>query len=1333
VAVLPPRTSLLLGIGLVVLDVAFGPVSAALPLLSAVLLLLLLRRAPRTVTLLALAVVVLDAALRLHLWIERAHAETRSERRLRARLDALEHRKTELLQALASFADRTSQRPDAPGGLKGDSSARSRLFLSLESLRDEPHPGLRDPPALGIHALPPSLKAWAGPASDLAVLPAADFAQPHEFVLLGSVSTILIATRPIRGPTGTLEGVATAEIAVAVRRNIHNAYLSDFDLLAGSDPDVEIHYVDSRDPAPRGPTLEAGSVPLYSKDTLLATVRLAPVSPAELEREVTGPYRRGLSALALLALIAWSLEGRPRSSRRLLLGATAMRLVLLALGPPIPAPASPLLSPSTYASAFLSNPWFPRASPFFTSLLRSPLDLLFTTAWLLFVAALLARVVVSRPPRPGPFWRALLADLLSLSLIVGILSWIGDTQTNSSVDVEAIFLLPRSPSHLVVQLSALLIAALGATLILALQSLGEGLASRRGALVGRLALLALFVILARKLEIGLPLVPALALLLGCAFLAGRRGEWWPRLVAASPGLKAGLVVVATAVLGLLLYPTLVFFEDRNSRMEIEQNYAPLVLRQPEWREYVLSKTLHKIDSLQVLEEALPGPYRPGLEDLAFAVWSNTDLASFGFSSAIEIQDPQGLVVSRFAVNLPTLAASQRLLPEGEEWAVRKESLPFASTERPVLHAERALSYHGEIHGAIHVYIGDDYWNLPFVTSRYPYSVLFRTTPGGNASRDHTVALLAYNSNREAVFSSVDRPPALSPELAAQVKASGRGLWTTLKVDGRAENAYLFADKEGIYALCSARRGAGRFAADLVEATSGLTLTILLGLGIVVILRTLLGKPSLTLVSLVEAVQRSFSLRLFVAFVALAFIPVAILQVVARGFVADRLAHEVESHALERATIAKKAVEDFAYYEQGQGVPVTDALLVWLSTLMRGDVDVFDEGRLVASSKRELYASGLLPERVPGTVYNALVLEGQPSVLKTDTIGGFHYLVASVPVRLGAPEPRILSIPLTLGQREAESVLDDLDRTIRLASVLFLAAAIALAHSIARRISGPISDLTRATREIAHGNLLSRVEPRSQDELRTLVESFNQMAGDLDRQRRALEQSHRLAAWAEMARQVAHEVKNPLTPIQLSAEHLRRVYEDPSVDFRATLESCTETILKQVRMLREIVTEFSAFARPPASVLVPQDPQEIVKEVLAPYTRALPPGVTFSLDLEKVPSVLVDRRLLERAVVNLLENALQAVGDKGRIEVRLHSKDGRLELEIEDSGPGVDPDIREKIFEPFFSTKTSGSGLGLALVKKISEDHGGGVTLESQPGRTRATLWLPLSAPPPRTA
>jgi len=284
--------------------------------------------------------------------------------------------------------------------------------------------------------------------------------------------------------------------------------------------------------------------------------------------------------------------------------------------------------------------------------------------------------------------------------------------------------------------------------------------------------------------------------------------------------------------------------------------------------------------------------------------------------------------------------------------------------------------------------------------------------------------------------------------------------------------------------------------------------------------------------------------------------------------------------------------------------------------------------------------------------------------------------------------------------------------------------------MARRISGPVRDLTEAAQRIARGELEARVSTTSQDEFLRLVESFNRMAGDLERQRADLERSNRLAAWAEMARQVAHEVKNPLTPIQLSAEHLRRVYADAGLDFGATLASCTETILDQVRKLRGIVTEFSAFARPAVGAAEVIQVADLVAEIVDPYCRVLPPGVVLTTDLgpPEVPPVRGDRRLLERAIVNLLENALKAVADRGSVSLRVGSRQDPplVEIEVADTGPGLDNEARARIFEPFFSTKTGGSGLGLALVTKIAEEHGGGASLGGEPGHTVARLWLPAA-------
>jgi signal transduction histidine kinase len=1336
----PPRRDpgwlILLAVALAAAEAAIHPRLPFLVLTAAIALAAGWRRSHPAVLALAAAAVALVAGARVHVGLLERGWQPQARRDLEARARGLEKRKEALVASVVRSADRVAALADTRAALAGDHAALVRLFESLESMRPRD-----DAPAVAVQSLPLSMIAWSGRIPDLAAFRGLLGPRRGVFVLEGSVSATLLATAPITGSAGEPRGLATALLTLAVQRNIRNEFLSDFDLLVGSDPAAEIQYVDARSqqtgPEPFGP-LPAGVLGQEltlrgPAGELLAGVRLLSPAPDQARREVEGRYRTAVGAVAALAFLAWAMVAGtsvPSPRWRWAAAATAVRAVLLALGPPQLGVTASFFDPETYASTLLGP------------LLRSPADLFLTALWLATLAAMLLWAVLRRPAAHAPVrWLAALA--VAAAVLVADLAWIADTVANCTIDIETAALLPRSPQHLLLHVALLLVLA---TAFLALTAvfMAAGEPPRhtrdRALLAAGWALLTL---LAWRLWpqgfARLPLPPTLALLAMALVLALTRDRWAARLRAVVPGARAGLALAGILVLALVLFPTIFHFVDQSTRLQIETEYAPLVLRQPHWREYVLSAARDQIDAFRVIENEPPTLHRPRLEELAFAVWSQTDLAAFGLSSALEIQDASGAVISRFALNLPSLSGPS-VLPEGEAWQVSRELKTVASAQRPVLHARRLLVYHGEVHGAIHVYVGEDFWNLPFLTGRDPYSVLYRSAPRGS-TRERPLALLAYERGLGMIFSSAEAPPALDESLAARVWSRPAGVWTVLPVDGRPNRVFLFAEGDTIYGLACPRREPYRYLADVVEAACSFTLLATAALLLVVLARTAAGRRSLSVPSIVRSVEGRFALRLFVASLLLALVPLVVLQVIVRGFVADRLQTEFETQALERAVFAKKVVEDYAFFQRNEPGPmpaVTDEALVWLADRIRNDLDVFargtgaiEPGRLLASSKRELYDSGLLPPRVPGEVFRKLTLEGAPNVVRDERIGGFSYHVVSVPLRLEGV-PGILSIPLALRQREVEAVLDDLDRKVLLATVVFLALAATLAHRLARRISGPIRELTHATARVAQGDLAARVEAKSRDELRALVESFNRMASDLDRQRRDLERSNRLAAWADMARQVAHEVKNPLTPIQLSAEHLRRVFADKSADFADTLETCTQTILKQVRILRGIVTEFSAFARPPAPVLELHDLSAVLNELVKPYQAALPPGVDLALEAGRgVPPVRGDRRLLERAALNLIENALQAVGEKGTIRVRLRRADEgrRVEVIVEDSGRGMEPEVRDRVFQPFFSTKTSGSGLGLALVKKIAEDHGGGVTLESAAGKgTRATLWLPAAAP-----
>ncbi|MEE9568254.1 MAG: ATP-binding protein, partial [Candidatus Binatia bacterium] len=228
----------------------------------------------------------------------------------------------------------------------------------------------------------------------------------------------------------------------------------------------------------------------------------------------------------------------------------------------------------------------------------------------------------------------------------------------------------------------------------------------------------------------------------------------------------------------------------------------------------------------------------------------------------------------------------------------------------------------------------------------------------------------------------------------------------------------------------------------------------------------------------------------------------------------------------------------------------------------------------------------------------------------------------------------------------------------------------------------------------------------------------------------IQKVQRMEAWREVARRIAHEIKNPLTPIQLSAQRLRKRYEYLLEGDGAVLEKCTSTIIKQVEELKNLVNEFSNFARLPAAELVPDDLNEVVKETLFLYTEGHK-GIDFQF-IKKggdLPPVELDREQTIRALINLLDNAVAAVGGKGRIEVSTayNSSLGVVYLEVADNGCGISPEMKERIFEPYFSTKEEGTGLGLTIVSAIVSDHRGYIRMrQKEPRGTRFIIELPVS-------
>jgi two-component system nitrogen regulation sensor histidine kinase NtrY len=222
------------------------------------------------------------------------------------------------------------------------------------------------------------------------------------------------------------------------------------------------------------------------------------------------------------------------------------------------------------------------------------------------------------------------------------------------------------------------------------------------------------------------------------------------------------------------------------------------------------------------------------------------------------------------------------------------------------------------------------------------------------------------------------------------------------------------------------------------------------------------------------------------------------------------------------------------------------------------------------------------------------------------------------------------------------------------------------------------------------------------------------------------------AWREVARRIAHEIKNPLTPIQLSTQRLRKKFAEGAPDVGSVFDECTRTIIQEVEGLRKLVDEFSHYARMPAPRPRPGDLHEIIRQVVQLYA-GVRSGIALRTDLDTaVPSLNLDPDQMKRTLINLVDNAVAALGDEeGEIVIstRYVPAAGRVVLEIADTGPGFPPEDRDRAFLPYYSTKRSSGGLGLAIVNRIIVEHGGEIRIEDNaPRGARLVIALPVLVP-----
>lgn len=339
---------------------------------------------------------------------------------------------------------------------------------------------------------------------------------------------------------------------------------------------------------------------------------------------------------------------------------------------------------------------------------------------------------------------------------------------------------------------------------------------------------------------------------------------------------------------------------------------------------------------------------------------------------------------------------------------------------------------------------------------------------------------------------------------------------------------------------------------------------------------------------------------------------------------------------------------------------------------------------------------------------------------------------------GAPVELEVQIPaVPIGARALAS-LELRSQILALGSVL---VAFVAGFLVAGRFTRPLGELERAAERIGRGELDVEIE-RPSGSAGATFSAFNRMARELRDQKARARRAERVAAWRDIARRIAHEIKNPLTPIRMSIETMRRTKQRQHPDFDEIFDESTRTVLEEVERLERIVTEFSRFARLPR----PRPAELDVREVIAQAVQLHSPGgdatitdtsprLPIKMTLpDALPRVRADRDQLMQVLVNLVQNAIDAAeskrGDEGHVEVAAEpAEDGGVRVTVSDDGPGIPEEERARILEPYYTTKARGTGLGLAIVDRIVSDHGGTLTIgESRRGGAAISFTLTREGP-----
>jgi signal transduction histidine kinase len=906
--------------------------------------------------------------------------------------------------------------------------------------------------------------------------------------------------------------------------------------------------------------------------------------------------------------------------------------------------------------------------------------------------------------------------------------------------------------------------------------------------------------------------PAVALICLLAF------EAWRRTIASAP--ESGALGPFRLAAGTTLLLLLIAAPIHEHRRVVEAYRIAHAIRLPSPDRISLGAVVtvrRAVDRMEGLDLAreLPAPIgEVDLSDLAYRLWRDGEQRTASDSLiAYEVFDGGGTLRSRFS-----------LIPEAE--AAGPEGGPGVRIERhrvAIVQQAVTLRQAGEAWGRAFVSVADwPSWD-PLPPRLEVYRRLVGADPEPSSPRPFLVFYGPDGARRE-------EGPDLASSIFDRVRQAGRAQRVRVRYRGEVLWGELRPMPDGfqLVAIPGHEFLPRLLAAVLLLPAAGAL--YLIG-GLIVLLRMAVAGRRLR--EVFPPGIRTFRGRLVALFVLTVMIPLLAVTFFLRASITEQSRQDTVAHARTGLETARRVLDDYlpsAAATRGRLGLIDDALLSWLANAVGFDLSVYaPEATLAATSRRDLYAAGLLPERVPGSSYVAVGLGEARETTDSRILAGRPYeelttSLSAVPGVPGVRSPVLLSLLLLPQQRAAEAEAAQLTAAVTAFALLVFLVSAAIAGRLAVRVARPVADLAAGTRAVARGDFAPQLAEPPDEEFRELVRAFLYMSRSLHEQTTALSReterlatllsqltagvvaygpdrrvllanpaaarlsggrgdgstleevfpgeemravrevltrptdgdvghvseeieprpgerwrvvtvplplagtgarmaviedvsdvvrSNRLAAWAEMARIIAHEIKNPLTPIRLSVEHLWEVWKRRSPDFERVLEDCVTNVLRQTEELRRSASEFGDYARLPRPEIRPTDVAALLRDAASAYSAA--PGVQWVVEAPAGLRAMADPRLLSRVLSNLIGNSVDALAKGGLIRLAAGRRDGRIEASVEDDGPGVPAEILPRLFDPYFSAKSGGTGLGLAIAKKIVEEHGGSIGAANRPG------------------